>query len=245
MRRKAVRQTKRNQPLASRIRDPIEIVLRVLMARGLPMELARKVLFGSGEAFLVTPLAQMIKKEMSPLITTCASWFRVFDNQRHHVVMSGECMCQYTDSPPEQAAINHCRNMFTQFGRKIPISLAAACHSQTIYQWRGTHSEHDYRWIRDNHDWNRGQLWQQRPDGYCSMTLLYYRFWRTMNDRTDYEEMPIDPREYSLVRELKETTLQQLRKMFSFAIGVEHARLKLLPNWYTHAEIVRCIVAAN
>jgi len=239
-RRRAVQQAKRNRPLASRIKDPFEIVLRVLMVCGLSMELARKVVFESGSPLWMTPTAHMMKK--------CMSGFEMFDHQRHHVVTGGMCLCQWHEHGDllGHAAAMYCRGMTTEIGRETPISLAAACHSQTIYQWRGTHQSRHYEWIMRHHDWTWGQLWGERFDQYCGMTLLYYRLWRTMNDRTNDEEFSIEPREYSLVRRLKEAEVyNELIEMLQDATGDEHANLRLLKPGYRRAEIVQAIIAAN
>jgi hypothetical protein len=172
----------------------------------------------------------------------------MFDFREHRAVISGDCLCQWHDARDwtGRAAHEHCRGLRTEIGRATPISVPAVCHSQTIYQWRGLIEPQHYNWITENHDWTWGQQWNERWDGYCAMTLLWYRFWRTMNDRTDTEEMPIDPREYSLVRQLKEgSTYSDLRKMLRDATGEEHACLKLLRPAYTCKDIVRAIIAAN
>lgn len=246
-RRRAARQAKRDRPLASEIRDPFEVVLRVLMARGLPLEVARKVVFNNGEPLFASPTARMMK-EMAISGGEWASGLDVFEHQHHHAVTGGNCMCQaYTAGEwASSPAALYCCGMNTEIGRATPISVAAACHSQTIYQWRGTYESQHYKWITENHDWERGQLWEERWDDHCGMAMLYYRFWRTMNDRTDTEEMPIMPREYSLVRQLKEADMyNELQKMFRDATGEEYACLKLLPPRYTRQDIVRAIIAAN
>lgn len=247
-RRREARQTKRDRPLASRIRDPFEIALRVLMARGLPFELARKVVFESGEPLFVSPTAQMMKEMV--IGGGWQSWalgLDAFDRQQHHAVMNWSCMCQWCEAGDwtGRAAYNYCGGLCTEIGRATPISVAAACHSQTIYQWRGTYESWHYKWIIENHDWEWGQRWEERRDGCCSMTLLWYRFWRTMNGRDDCEEMPIMPREYSLVRRLKGAQMRELQQMFRDATGGEYACLKLLRPGYTRSELIRAIIAAN
>lgn len=242
-----MRQAKRDRPLASRIRDPFEVVLRVLMARGLPLELARKVVFGGGEPLFVSPTAQMMK-EMAIGGEQWASGLDMFNYRMHYAVTSGDCMCQCYEAGDRtgRAADHYCKGLRTEIGRTTPISVAAACHSQTIYQWRGPHESGVYPWIIHNHDWTWGQEWSARRDDYCGMTLLWYRFWRTMNDRTDTEEMPIMPREYSLVRRLREAELyNELQKMLRDATGEEYACLKLLPPGYKREDVIRAIIAAN
>ena len=219
VRRRKVRLAKRKQVLASRIQDPFEVVLRVLMARGLPQELARKVVFGSGEPLFVSPTAQMMKK----MAIGGGEWglaLDMFDYQEHQIVMRGSCMCQWHEAGDwtGRAAYLHCKGINTEIGWATPISLAAASHSQTIYQWRGDVNSKIYPWIIHNHDWTLGQEWSTRSDKYCGLTLLYYRFWRTMNERTDTEEMPIAPREYSLVRRLREAPMNELFRMHREAV---------------------------
>jgi len=217
------------------------------MACGLPLELARKVVYQNKKPLFVSPTAQMMKDMVLGGSEWASTGLDMFNERKDYAVRSNCCMCQWYEAGDwtGRAAARHCRGMSTPIGRATPISVAAACHSQTIYQWRGTWPLRHYKWIMKNHDWNWGQLWENRRDDYCGMTLLYYRLWRTMNERDDCEEMPIMPREYSLVRRLKEADMSELRQMLRDATGEAYACLKLLRPGYNWSELVRHIIAAN
>ena len=203
-RRRVQRVEKRCRPLASRILDPLEIVLRVLMACGLPEELARIIIFDYHA--LMRPTAQALTSDrmfrhMPAMFDT---WDGPIDLDRCCCGMSDhdhydeECLSRSEEWYVREVAWQ--RKGFLRPSYGSPVSLVAACHTRTIYPWRGVHITREFEWMEDTYGNHPDvQIWEgTRP---CAHTRLWHRVWANM--RGIRTPVPA-PREFSFVRWLKE-----------------------------------------
>lgn len=215
-RRRAVREEKRARPTTLWVTDPIEIVMRVLMARGLPEELARMIIFGYHA--LLQPAARALTTD-----SMFSHMPRMFDTWGQQVDLT-QCCCRMTDDDyhdeknmEEWYVINVSkqRTGLQRSSYPSPVSLAAACHTNTISPWRGNADARDMQYF-DN-TWGQNpdaQLWDPHRD--CNHTMLWYRMWGTMNGVS----VPhITPREFSFVRWLKEAPLRCLAETIEINRG--------------------------
>jgi hypothetical protein len=214
-----MRKEKRARPTTLWVTDPIEIVMRVLMARGLPEELARMIIFGYH--VLLQPAARALTTDRMFLHMP-----RMFDTWGQQVDLT-QCCCGMTDDDyhdEENMArsekwyvidVSRQRTGLKRPSYASPVSLSAACHTDTIYPWRGNADARDMHYIDNTfghtHD---AQLWNPHRD--CKHTMLWYRMWGTMNGVA----VPhITPREFSFVRWLKEAPLRCLSETIEINRG--------------------------
>ena len=210
-RRRAAREEKRRRPTTLWIKDPIEIILRVLMARGLPEELARMIIFGY----------HVLMRSSAWALTTDRMFQhmpRMFDTWDGPPDLT-QCCCGMTDDHyyydlydtsrrEEWYVVNVCRQ---RYGRlrpmyRSPVSKVAACHSRTISRWRGNCAARDMQDIYESYGMSHDvQLWD--PIRRCSHTMLWHRLWATMRG---IPTPVIPPREFSFVRWLKEAPMWEL-----------------------------------
>lgn len=219
----------------TQITDPIEIVLRVLMARGLPDEIARYIIFTHGAlkaptaSFLHDPYLQAFRnKFIDP------NWA-----QPVHPNISRLCGC-----PPhiisrkrplgaDQQINEWCINQRVSAGfphllrQMSPITRAIAVHTSTRHCWRGT-TEYAPLLMNNAHMRSltnrphtqppRDDWWEQRKlygicsqnPTLCSTTHLYYTLFANIHQLPPLATPGFYNREFSLTNFLQNASTQDL-----------------------------------
>ncbi len=218
-RRRAVREEKRRRPTTLWVRDPIEIILRVLMARGLPEELARMIIFGYDVLMRPSARALTTDRMFRHMPRMFDTWDGPPDLTRCCCGMTDdECHDEYYHSRSEEWYVREvCRQrrgrLRPSYGS--PVSMVAACHSRTTTNWRGNVPSGDMAYISENYGTcDDVQLWDPVRD--CSHTVLWHRLWATMRG---IPTPVIRPREFSFVRWLKEAPMRELAEAIEINRG--------------------------
>ena len=216
-RRRRARHERAARPRADRIADPIEIVLRVLMACRLPEELARMILFGY--RVLRTPSARALTGAGE--LRVAMRMFDTWDGEPDYHT----CTCTWEDDYDTFALRNEAARFAARWrtgcyknreGTSF-ITCQAACHTLTYHPWRGDRPAADFIAIQENYGEN-AQLWVTCL-GSCGRTRLHYRLWLVARGHDLTRSPPIKPREYSLARWLKRAPMYQLADAIELNVG--------------------------
>ncbi len=218
----------------TQITDPIEIVLRVLMARGLPDEIARCIIFTHGA--LRAPTASFLN---DPNLQTFR--YKFIDPtwpQPVHPSITRQCGCPVqiiSRNRPlgaDQRINEWCINQrvcagFPQLQRQLsPISRSIAAHTSTRYCWSGS-AEYAHRLMnnaymrsltnRPHTQPPRVDWWEQRKlhtqsenPTLCATTHLYYTLFANIHQLPPLATPGFYNRELSLANYLKNASTQDL-----------------------------------
>ncbi len=213
----------------SLLRDPIAMLIGVLMFRGLPEEMARLIVFGYSPliragawAFRKDRRARAFLGVIDTWMSQPEGWGAILHNG------SDGCFCPWFDDEygccgigPNGEEYYYSRTLDSHLRDVIrprcghvrsryctPVTTVAACHSQTTHLWRGDEPAFTFEWMEDHYGDRDVQIWDKRY--LCSHTLLWLRVWCHINDHPPERTFPVQPREFSLVRWLKEVRMHKL-----------------------------------
>lgn len=211
------------------LRDPIAMLIGVLVFRGLPEEIARLIVFEYSP--LIRPGAWAFRKDRQArsFLGVIDTWMS--EPEAYMALFNDEsegCFCPwYNDECGYGVAPNgeeyyyyprtlgdHVHDIIRPRSGHVrdryctTMTRVAACHSRTTHLWRGEEPAFTFEWMEDHYGDRGVQVWENRS--LCAHTVLWLRVWLNIHDEHPGPGMPIGSHEFSLVRWLKETRMHRL-----------------------------------